>query len=506
MSSEMKPPGSGRRPEERRWARVVPGTPLILSSVEGVSYAAEQYRNLAFQVEQHKQQLGGEPLIVATSSPDSGTGKTVTALNLALTLAREGEQRVLLVEGDLWKPTIRSYLEIDAAQPGLAQLLSGSCALEDAVVTVWGTELDVLVAGEMGRTTGLMAQRRLTRAIEEMRSAYELVVVDTPPIVLASGRALTACADAVLAIVRSGQTRKRGIEEALSIYGAGRVLGFVLNAARPTSEKGYAYYTGYAKALADAQGEPQPSAKRRLRRIAGAAATVLASVAVGYWLLKSRPVETPVPPPAEQASAADLLDATPAPAAVDATPTTPLAGTPALSPLADLIAGARGAAEAVARYDLAYVVLEYPGGDPGLDRGNAADLVVRAFRAAGLDLQQEIHDDLLESPASYGASEADTNIDHRRVRNLMTWFARHATELEPSAGADWQPGDVVFWATDGPDRANHTGIVSDRRAESGNWMVLHHFKASPDGGAAEEDVLTRWPIVGHYRWTPAQGG
>ena len=147
-------------------------------------------------------------------------------------------------------------------------------------------------------------------------------------------------------------------------------------------------------------------------------------------------------------------------------------------------------------------MLDFPGGDPGPDRGTAADLVVRAFRSAGLDLQQEIHDDLLQSPASYGASEADTSIDHRRVRNLMVWLTRHGIELQPAAATDWQPGDVVFWATDDPSWANHTGVVSDRRAESGNLRVIHHFKDSPDGRGAEEDVLTRWPIVGHFRWVP----
>ncbi len=502
MSSDMKPPERGDKgPEARRWARVVPATPVVLSQVEGMSYAAEQYRNLAFHVEQRKQQLGGRCLIVGMSSPDSGTGKTLTALNLALTLAREGDQRVLLVEGDLWKPTLRQYLELEPGAPGLAQLLSGECTFNDAVATVWGTDLDVLLSGETGRTTGLMAQRRLVSAFEEMRPSYEFVVIDAPPIMLASGRALAACADAVLAIVRSGQTKRRGIEESLSILGPEKVLGFVLNAARMTSEAGYAYYSGYARALEEAQGRSPMAARRRRWRVGGAVGTALASLAIGFWLLRSGPVEEPalVPTVAEPPATAAMAEAPPP--APETAPVTAVS-----TPVGDLLAGARTAAAAVSRYDVSYAQLSYPGGDPGLDRGTAADLVVRAFRQAGLDLQQEIHEDLLESPRSYGATEPDTSIDHRRVRNLMTWFERHGVELGTAPADDWQPGDLVFWATDRPGWPNHVGIVSDRRAPSGRWMVVHHFKASPTGAGAEEDVLTRWPIEGHYRWPGAREG
>ncbi len=504
MSSDMRPPeGGGRRAETRRWARVVPDTPVVLSQVEGISYAAEQYRNLAFQVEQRKQQLGGGSLIVAMSSPDSGTGKTLTALNLALTLAREGDQRVLLVEGDLWKPTLRQYLELDPQTPGLAQLLSDGCELEDAVATVWGTELDVVVSGEMGRATGLMAQRRLVRTFEQMRPKYEFVVIDSPPTLLASGRALAACADTVLAIVRSGQTKRRGIEESLSILGPDKVLGFVLNAARPASETGYAYYSGYARALEEAKGRA-PGVKRRRRwRIGGALVTAAVSIAAGVWLLESGPDDAPAPPEALAPELPRDVAVAPEPQAEAALP---LPGPTGSTAIADLLEGARTAAGAVSRYDVAYVQLSYPGGDPGLDRGTAADLVVRAFRQAGLDLQQEIHDDLLKSPRSYRAAGPDTNIDHRRVRNLMTWFERHGVELDTSAAGDWQPGDLVFWSTDQPGWPNHVGIVSDRRGASGNWMVVHHFKASPTGSGAEEDVLTRWPIEGHYRWTAPREG
>ncbi len=490
MSKRIKPPGKGKSSQDRRWASVAPGAPVVLSQLEADSFAAEQYRNLSFQVEQRKRELGNGSLVVATSSSDPGAGKTLTALNLALTLARDGEQRVLLVEGDLWKPTLRSYLEIDESTPGLAQVLAGECATEDAVHTVWGTELDVLWAGDLGRTTGLMAQRRLTRFVEEMRSTYEVVIIDAPPVMLASGRALADCADTILVLVRSGQTKRRGIEEALSALTPDKVLGFVLNGARQTSEKGYAYYAGYARATEKAHGPAAPP--QRWKRTAVAVATGVLALAVGYWLLRSDSGE-------RQPEIAASTETT-------AMTALPAEQTSALEPsgsVADLLEGARTAARTVRSYHVGYVLLDFPGGDPGLERGNAADLVVRAFRRAGLDLQQEIHEDLLQSPEVYGALEPDRSIDHRRVRNLMTWLERHATTLDTDPSGDWQPGDVVFWATDAPGRINHVGVVSDRLADNGTRMVIHHFKTDPTG--AEADMLTRWPIAGHFRWTARSG-
>ncbi len=487
MSSSMKPPGENRSSATRKWARVAPGAPVVLSQVEGDSFAAEQYRNLAFQVEQRKREQEDGSFVLATSSSDPGAGKTLTALNLALTLAREGERRVLLVEGDLWKPTFSQYLEIEDSTPGMAQVLAGESTVDDAVATVWGTELDVLWAGQSGRTTGLMAQRRLARVVEEMKAEYEVVVIDSPPVMLASGRSLADCADAVLVLVRAGQTKRRGIEEALSALSPDKVLGFVLNGARASNEKGYAYYAGYSRATE--QAHPGDGRKRRWK-VLGAIATAAVSVAAAYWLLGSEGDFSAVPE-LDQAAAVS----TPLPEEVALESRVP-------SVHAELIAGARAAAAAVQSYDIDYVVLDYPAGDPGAERGTAADLVVRAFRQVGVDLQQEIHQDLVSNLSIYGALEPDRSIDHRRVRNLMLWFERHANRIADST--DWRAGDVVFWATDRPGWVNHVGIISDRASTEGGPQVIHHFKA--DNSGSEDDSLSRWPIVGHFRWTPPPGG
>ncbi len=167
-----------------------------------------------------------------------------------------------------------------------------------------------------------------------------------------------------------------------------------------------------------------------------------------------------------------------------------------------LVKGARQSLDRAPRYDPAYVELAYPGGDPPRDRGGAVDLVVRAFRHAGVDLQQVLHEDLLAAPGTYPIQEPDPSIDHRRIRNLVTLFERRAASLSAAPGGDWAPGDVVFWDPNSHGAAGHVGLVSDQVGPSGHLLVVHHHRPSEEfaGTPSIDDVLFRWPVVGHYRW------
>ncbi len=171
-----------------------------------------------------------------------------------------------------------------------------------------------------------------------------------------------------------------------------------------------------------------------------------------------------------------------------------------------LVEGARLSVEAAPRYDGSYVKLAYPGGDPGRARGVCADVVVRAFRHAGVDLQRLVHEDVVADPRRYGIRRADPSIDHRRVRNLKTFLDRHAERLTTSAAlegrGEWLAGDLVVWDLYGGHAPNHVGIVSDRRGASGLPLVFHHFPrvAGFTGVPAEDDCLARWRILAHYRW------
>jgi hypothetical protein len=151
-------------------------------------------------------------------------------------------------------------------------------------------------------------------------------------------------------------------------------------------------------------------------------------------------------------------------------------------------------------YDPSYVKIAYPGGDLPLDRGVCADVIVRAFRKGGVDLQKEVHEDMQRNfsayPNKWGMSRPDTNIDHRRVPNLMTYFKRMRKAVNITDEAkDYLPGDVVAW-----DLGNgllHIGIVTNARAQGGkNLSLVHNIGA----GARLEDVLFSWRIIGHYRY------
>lgn len=164
-----------------------------------------------------------------------------------------------------------------------------------------------------------------------------------------------------------------------------------------------------------------------------------------------------------------------------------------------LVEAARTQVGVTLGYDPAYRRIAYPGGDVPLATGVCTDVVIRALRAQGLDLQQRVHEDMRRHfsayPRHWGLKRPDPNIDHRRVPNLMTWFDRQGLSLKVGqAAADYQPGDIVTW--DLGRGLQHIGIISDRRSREGTPLALHNIGQ----GTREEDILFRWPILGHYRF------
>jgi uncharacterized protein len=147
------------------------------------------------------------------------------------------------------------------------------------------------------------------------------------------------------------------------------------------------------------------------------------------------------------------------------------------------------------RYVPDYVALKYPGGDVPRGTGACTDVVIRALRAAGLDLQRAVHEDMARNfsvyPRRWGLRRPDKNIDHRRVLNLRVFFSRKGWKVVKRG--DYQPGDIVTW--DLPGGLTHTGIVSDRKNPQGSYLILHNIGPS----ASEADCLTAWPLTGHFR-------
>ena len=168
--------------------------------------------------------------------------------------------------------------------------------------------------------------------------------------------------------------------------------------------------------------------------------------------------------------------------------------------LKQMIDGAIEQAGVTTGYDPSYVSVPYPGGDVPIQTGVCSDVVVRAFRKAGIDLQKLVHEDMTRTfhayPTRWGLSRPDTNIDHRRVANLMTYLDRQGKSVSISQNkADYLPGDIVTW--DLGNGVDHIGIVSNLWSESEQrGLIVHNIGA----GTKVEDVLFSWRITGHYRY------
>lgn len=163
-----------------------------------------------------------------------------------------------------------------------------------------------------------------------------------------------------------------------------------------------------------------------------------------------------------------------------------------------LVLDARKQVGVTLSYDPAYRKLSYPGGDVPMATGVCTDVVIRALRQQGLDLQEVVHRDMRGNfaayPKNWGLSRPDSNIDHRRVPNLMIWFKRQGWSLAVKQEASaYRAGDIVTW--DLGRGLTHIGIVSDRQAATGTPLVLHNIGR----GTQEEDILFAYRITGHYR-------
>jgi uncharacterized protein YijF (DUF1287 family) len=183
------------------------------------------------------------------------------------------------------------------------------------------------------------------------------------------------------------------------------------------------------------------------------------------------------------------------------------AGVPDRRPIAEtLVHAALAQTEKPGLYDPAYFVIGYPGGDVPADRGVCTDVVIRACRAAGIDLQVLVHEDMRVNfskyPSLWGLRTTDRNIDHRRVPNLQTFFRRRGAALPVTKDpADYLPGDVVAWDLNGRG-LTHIGMVvpppGSTDLRTGSAWIVHNIGSGP----MREERLCEWRILGHYRLGP----
>lgn len=151
-------------------------------------------------------------------------------------------------------------------------------------------------------------------------------------------------------------------------------------------------------------------------------------------------------------------------------------------------------------YDPSYFSIAYPNGDIPSDKGVCTDVIIRAYRKLGIDLQKEVHIDMKTNfkmyPKIWGLKTTDKNIDHRRVPNLMTFFERKGTvKVKSKNPNDYKPGDIICWNLSGG--ITHIGIVIDKKTSDGKrYMIVHNIGA----GQVLEDCIFDFKIIGHYSY------
>jgi uncharacterized protein len=152
------------------------------------------------------------------------------------------------------------------------------------------------------------------------------------------------------------------------------------------------------------------------------------------------------------------------------------------------------------QYDGSYFELSYPNGDVPANKGVCTDVIIRAYRKVGIDLQKQVHEDMAANfakyPKKWGLKKTDKNIDHRRVPNLMTFFVRKGASKSITADPkDYLAGDVVCWLLNG--NLTHIGIISNQKTADGQRLfIVHNIGA----GQVLEDCLFRFKMIGHYRY------
>jgi capsular exopolysaccharide synthesis family protein len=202
--------------------------PALVAALAPGAPAAEQYRSLRTRLATSERGTASDVILV--TSPGRGEGKTLTATNLALTIAQDCQTRVCIVDADLRHPRVHAMLGVPDG-PGLADLLTGEATLADALVTLEGQQIAVLPAGRPpAYPAELLGSTAMRRTLQTLRSQFDRVIVDAPAAFpLADVGILAPIVDSVVLVVQAGVTTKPAIQDAVSVIGPDRVLGVVLN-------------------------------------------------------------------------------------------------------------------------------------------------------------------------------------------------------------------------------------------------------------------------------------
>ncbi|HZS05741.1 MAG TPA: CpsD/CapB family tyrosine-protein kinase [Blastocatellia bacterium] len=227
--------------------------PRLIAVTEPHSIVSEQYRTLRTQIF-HEAERRLTQVVVVTSAI-AGEGKTSTSLNLSWTIANSKGRRVLLIDSDMRRPSVASYLGI-APAVGFCEVLAGDCELMAPVIRIYGRSLEpdldedyqlfvLPVKGEARNPTELLSGSSLPDVINEYRRYFDFIIIDSPPVTpFADARLLANQSDGALVVIRSGAAPYSTVERAIEALSPARMLGVVLNGAKEDEDDGY-YYEYY---------------------------------------------------------------------------------------------------------------------------------------------------------------------------------------------------------------------------------------------------------------------
>lgn len=243
----------------------------LVSILAPASLEADQYRALRHVVERLHRDSGLH--VLAITSPGPGDGKSITTINLAASLAQSHRARTLLIDADLHRSSVAEYLGIAHPRaPGLVDLIvNEDTGLDRIVHRLEPLNLFVLTAGMYQASTyELLNSPRMDAVLEEARSKYEYVIVDTPPLLpLPDCRLLSRCVDGFLIVVAAHKTPRTILMEAVNLVDPAKIIGTVFNGDNGPIERYGGYYSYYNR---NSAGDPRSSARgtrwwtRALRR------------------------------------------------------------------------------------------------------------------------------------------------------------------------------------------------------------------------------------------------
>jgi capsular exopolysaccharide synthesis family protein len=212
--------------------------PILVAALEPLSPAAEQYRTLRARLSQSEE---NHPMrVIQVTSPGKGDGKTITALNLALTMAQEFQRRVLILDADLRAPNVNALLGLPPG-PGLVDVLTGAAALEEALVEIPEHHLTVLRAGRAyEHPAEMLGSGPMRRLVDSLRTQFDRIVVDSAPTTVADAGAVAPLSDGLLLVVRASTTTTPAISRAIATLASAKLLGLVFNESSAPVQEEYA--------------------------------------------------------------------------------------------------------------------------------------------------------------------------------------------------------------------------------------------------------------------------